>query len=123
MLLSIVFVLADAGVDPLSGGAGWVGAGLLGAVLGWVLGVYIPSKDKQLTTMIETKDKQIETILIARDQSAAQERQAHQSALNQVTEHCARETDRARSDADRLVAYLQIALETARDAAAAAKGK
>src|SRR5689334_4997153 len=35
-------------IDSLSGGAGWFGAGLLGLVLGWLLLVHLPSKDKQL---------------------------------------------------------------------------
>jgi hypothetical protein len=45
--------------DPISGGAGWVGAGLLGLVLGWLLFVHLPAKDKQLAALIESKDKQI----------------------------------------------------------------
>lgn len=45
--------------DPISGGAGWVGAGLLGLVLGWLLFVHLPAKDKQLANLIESKDRQI----------------------------------------------------------------
>jgi hypothetical protein len=44
--------------DPISGGAGWLGAGLLGLVLGWLLFVHLPAKDKQLREIITDKDKQ-----------------------------------------------------------------
>ncbi len=46
-------------IDPtsLSGGAGWVGAGLLGLVLAWLLWVHLPAKDKQIKEMIESRDK------------------------------------------------------------------
>lgn len=47
--------------DPLSGGAGWVGAGLLGLVLFWLLVIHLPSKDKQIKELIERQDKILET--------------------------------------------------------------
>jgi hypothetical protein len=53
--------------DPISGGAGWVGAGLLGCVLGWLLFVHLPAKDKQITAIFghldeatERKDKRLD---------------------------------------------------------------
>lgn len=63
-------VLAQVPTDPLSGGAGWVGAGLLGAVLAWLMFVHLPAKDKQaeakdakIASIVEIKDKQIAAIL------------------------------------------------------------
>lgn len=53
--------------DPLSGGAGWIGAGLLGAVLCWLFFLHLPSKDKQLKELTEAKDKQIESLIEAKD--------------------------------------------------------
>lgn len=44
--------------DPISGGAGWVGAGLLGLVLGWLLLKHLPAKDQQVKDLVEAKDKQ-----------------------------------------------------------------
>ena len=41
------------GGTALSGEAGWVGTGLLGAVLGWLLVVYLPAKDKQVRELID----------------------------------------------------------------------
>jgi hypothetical protein len=46
MNTSTIFLLAAflaQSSDPLSGGAGWVGAGLLGAVLAWLLFVHLPA--------------------------------------------------------------------------------
>lgn len=40
--------------DPISGGAGWVGAGLLGAVLAWLMLKHLPDKDKQINTVVES---------------------------------------------------------------------
>lgn len=54
-------------VDPVSGGAGWVGAGLLGAVLAWLLLKHLPDKDKQIQTMVEGKDLQIKTLMEVKD--------------------------------------------------------
>jgi len=45
-------LLAD--IDPISGGAGWIGAGLLGAVLCWLLLVHLPAKDKQIRELIDS---------------------------------------------------------------------
>lgn len=50
--------------DPLSGGAGWIGAGLLGCVLAWLMFVHLPNKDKQMKDIIsffnENRDKMVE---------------------------------------------------------------
>lgn len=43
--------------------AGWVGAGLLGSVLAWLMFKHLPSKDEQVRLLIEMKDKQIAAIL------------------------------------------------------------
>lgn len=53
-----------ASFDPLSGGAGWVGAGLLGGVLAWLLLKHLPDKDKQFNRLVkdcETEKKDIIT--------------------------------------------------------------
>lgn len=49
------FLLAQA-ADPISGGAGWIGAGLLGMVLCWVFFVHLPAKDKQVKELMEKCD-------------------------------------------------------------------
>ncbi len=43
--------------EALSGGSGWVGAGLLGLILAWLLLVHLPSKDKQLKDLLDSRDR------------------------------------------------------------------
>ena len=43
--------------DSLSGGAGWIGAGLLGAVLSWLMLKHLPDKDKQVYEFIRRQDE------------------------------------------------------------------
>ena len=50
---AICFAQAVSTPDPLTGGAGWIGAGLLGAVLSWLLFIHLPAKDKQVKEMVE----------------------------------------------------------------------
>lgn len=54
-------------VDPLSGGAGWLGAGLLGAVLAWLCFVHLPAKDKQLKEMMSAESDEREKERQSRD--------------------------------------------------------
>jgi len=49
-------LLAQAAIEPLAGGSGWVGAGLLGLVLSWLLMVHLPAKDKQIRDLMEAND-------------------------------------------------------------------
>lgn len=50
--MGLIALFAQSG-DPISGGAGWVGAGLLGAVLAWLLLVHLPGKDKQMRELLK----------------------------------------------------------------------
>ena len=70
--------------EPLSGGAGWLGAGLLGAVLSWLLLVHLPSKDKQLKDLLESKDKQLAEHLRLNNEE-------HSKQINAVVLHCKEE--------------------------------
>ena len=62
--------------DPLSGGSGWIGAGLLGAVLSWLLFVHLPAKDKQA----DAKDEKIRAIIHEHTETEKDQRHVH-SAL------------------------------------------
>ncbi len=53
--------------DPISGGAGWVGAGLLGGVLAWLMFVRLPATDRALEKAMNTKDTQIKELADAKD--------------------------------------------------------
>jgi hypothetical protein len=60
-------LLLLAQTDPISGGAGWVGAGLLGAVLAWLLLKHLPDKDAQYERMMATKDTQLKDLMDDKD--------------------------------------------------------
>lgn len=76
-----VFAQAVA-TDPISGGAGWVGAGLLGLLLGWLLMVHLPAKDKILKEFMEAKDAHVKHM-----------GERFESSLKTVAEHCKEELD------------------------------
>ena len=52
----MIFMVIAQVSDSLSGGGGWLGAGLLGAVLAWLLGRHLPEKDRLMKELIESKD-------------------------------------------------------------------
>jgi gas vesicle protein len=122
MLYVLLPLLADA--DPISGGAGWVGAGLLGMVLGWLLIIHLPAKDKQLQTLArrqgrtaaqhpsaegnalvreaflkikemgEAKDKQIEAMLTRKWEIIQALTRDYKDGLKEVSAHCEQEISR-----------------------------
>ncbi len=53
---------AQTGVDPLSGGAGWVGAGLLGCILAWLLLKHWPASDAAREQFWKDHNKHVETL-------------------------------------------------------------
>ena len=100
--MTLLVLFAQVATDPLSGGAGWVGTGLLGSVLGWLLFVHLPNKDKQILGLIESRDKLIEKITTEFRDSVAkfveqsetrdkERRNDFREALKQVTDSCERE--------------------------------
>lgn len=91
-------------VTSLSGGAGWVGAGLLGAVLGWLLMIRMPAwdklmsvKDLQIQTLIDSRDKLVREIAENHDKAFAiaekDRRTDFQVALTTIADHCQRESE------------------------------
>ena len=62
VIAALLLVLTEA--PPLLGPqAGWVGAGLLGGVLSWLMFIHIPAKDKQLKDMLAEKDQRINELM------------------------------------------------------------
>ena len=72
--MTLLMLFAQA-TDPISGGAGWVGAGLLGLVLMWVFFVNLPAKDKLIRDLIADCDKHNGDIV--KDFSAQVQQQRH----------------------------------------------
>jgi hypothetical protein len=77
---SLFFAQASGGVavDPISGGAGWLGAGLLGAVLAWIFFVRLPANDKQTKELLDLHSRERETDRTSRHNLAS----VFQEALN-----------------------------------------
>lgn len=89
LLLLCVLMLSQA-TDPISGGAGWVGTGLLGSVLAWILFVSIPNKDKQIGKMIEDKDKLVELLVDKFSTEMASARADNKESVTKEREICER---------------------------------
>lgn len=89
LLLLCVLMLSQA-TDPISGGAGWVGTGLLGSVLAWILFVNIPNKDKQIGKMIEDKDKLVELLVDKFSTEMASARADNKESVTKEREICER---------------------------------
>lgn len=110
MNFATVCILAQS-ADPsaLVGTSGWVGAGLLGAVLGWLLLVYLPAKDKQVAEKdklikewLDAKDKGADATLVRKDAQLKEVLDAkwqllkgmadgYERSLQKVTDHCEKE--------------------------------
>lgn len=92
-------------LDPLVGGAGWVGAGLFGLVLAWLFLRYLPAKDKQTEEFIDKKDQQLfqllesqKTLMIELAKQNTQSMVAlggnFENSLRIVVDHCEKEFSR-----------------------------
>ena len=86
----------------LTGGAGWVGASLLGLVLSWLLFKHLPEKDKQIASFVEKKDDMLKHVAnsfserikgVAEQHTTAVKEMnaAHKEALDRVVRHCEQE--------------------------------
>ncbi len=90
--------------DSISATSGWVGTGLLGAVLSWLLFVHLPGKDKQLKelmgdkdgqlkALMESKDKAVEALLNQQWANLQRMEVAYRGDLKLVAEHCKTELE------------------------------
>ena len=87
-------VLLAQNLDPLSGGSGWIGAGLLGLVLAWLLLKHLPAKDAQFQKFLEDKDKTIQALVVQFGETSKSQRVDFKEALLVVTKHCEEEMKR-----------------------------
>jgi hypothetical protein len=90
-------------LDALGGAPAWVGTGLLGSVLGWLLFLHLPNKDKQIAGLIESRDAAMKAL--AADYRASlmdltnrfietdkERRDDYKQSLQVVVNHCEKET-------------------------------
>ncbi len=91
-----LLLLADAApaVDPISGGAGWVGAGLLGLVLGWLLLVHLPAKDKHVKDVVADKDALLKEFVGDKDKQVMTLIETFSGELKAERETCEKRWDR-----------------------------
>lgn len=82
----MVWLLAQTTTDPISGGAGWVGAGLLGLLLGWLLLKHLPEKDKQIKTLIDDHTAALERLHEECSQERKEQFTYFNDALNRIIE-------------------------------------
>jgi hypothetical protein len=96
-MLEFLIVIAQAATPPdiISGGAGWVGAGLLGSVLGWLLFINIPAKDKQIAGMIESRDALVKEMSAAHQEAIKSLAADYRAAVADMDRRCT-EMDRER---------------------------
>ena len=99
MPLATLALLANTTADPLAGGAGWAGVGLLGAVLSWLLFIHLPAKDKinrekdeahavTQRELIERHDAAVKDLLDRNQATMRDLRETFSDALREVTNHC-----------------------------------
>lgn len=105
-------IIAVSTTDPLSGGAGWFGAGLLGMVLGWLLIFYLPSKDKQQKDSVDSTNSRFDKLIVDHlrieseqradfKQALADQRVEFKQALTEVVSHCEEEMRNIREHFDK----------------------
>lgn len=58
-VVAVVITAQEMTSTSLSGGAGWVGAGLLGCVLAWLMFKHLPDKDKLVKDLLASHDNAI----------------------------------------------------------------
>lgn len=115
--MDLFILLAQTATDPFSGGAGWVGTGLLGSVLGWLLFVHLPGKDKQILGLIESRDKLVHDLTENFRQSLKEfydktdirdkERcEDFKQSLQKVVDHCEKELTTTLSAIHKEIDYL-----------------
>lgn len=77
-------------VESLSGGAGWVGAGLLGVVLGWLLLRHLPDVLNDHRGERSARDSTIKQLIDAHSDATAKIAEGFRAELRQEREICER---------------------------------
>lgn len=73
-------VLFSQVADSLSGGGGWLGAGLLGAVLAWLMFKHLPAKDQQVKELIDHLDE----VVAKKDEQIDEQRKEFTKAIAEM---------------------------------------
>jgi hypothetical protein len=81
----VVLSQASSGIEIVTGGAGWAGAGLLGAVLGWLLLKHLPEKDAQIERLIKRHDEALARVSLDHENEMKETRKEFREALSAIT--------------------------------------
>lgn len=107
-------LLAQAPPQPIAdlpAASGWVGAGLLGVILWWLLWKHLPDKDKMILDLIAQHDKKSETLVSTFNLHAREIREDNKEKMGMILEHCKDEMREAR---DQQVKAVREAIEPTR---------
>lgn len=92
--------------DPISGGAGWFGAGLLGVVIAWLCLKHIPDREKQ-------HDKDMDRAWAAINQQSADHKATitklasdYKQDLDRIAGHCEKETTQVAEISERRLTHI-----------------
>lgn len=94
--VTIPMLFAQSPNDPLSGGAGWIGAGLLGLVLCWLMLKHLPDKDKLVKEIVDGHNARVDAMISRQEASMDRQRDAFKHSLEEVLKHCVDEADETR---------------------------
>jgi predicted HicB family RNase H-like nuclease len=97
MTIAFLIVIAQTAAPPdiISGGAGWVGTGLLSSVLAWIFFAHIPAKDKQIAGLIESRDAMVNSLTVTHQEAIKTLIADFRASVTDMDKRCA-EMDRER---------------------------
>jgi hypothetical protein len=98
------------------GGSGWVGAGLLGLVLGWLLLQYLPKKDRDAAESQKASALHVESICSTHAATLKELISTHASAAKETAERCEVRSERQREDYKESLAGIAVPLGRAVEA-------
>jgi hypothetical protein len=104
----LMMVIGQTDITSLSGGAGWVGAGLLGSVLGWLLIIHLPAKDKQIKEFVDNSNVRMDTVIKSYREDINQQRGDFAESLTKVISHCDNEAKQLR---DNLIREVEVRIK------------
>jgi hypothetical protein len=108
MSILLLVLQAQGPETVIGGGAGWLGAGLFGLVLGWLLLVHLPAKDKQITGLFDLFRQERELDRLNRQEGAKFFREAMQT----VIENYLQNTKSERESFEKRIQRLEEAMKT-----------
>lgn len=86
-------LIAQVAGESINQGPQWVGTGLLGGVLGWLLFVYLPAKDKQLKEMTDNHNASLKDLWDKKSTAIRELASASQKSIETVVNSAQKTVD------------------------------